>query len=414
MSYASRLKSRQNPKSSDAEPSSNFRAWNRRSSSSKKIPFDKNDESSSGSPRVFPPNVKFALKMSQGIIMDFQKQDGSWYRGVFQKCTPGELHFGWVQRLDSNEVEPYIQEYSIPMQHVLQLRYSFPPVQNEIGSSGSRESVKGFRTDVEISRVENRIENRVLQRFECDTNDQLLTLEEYNEDKEWDQFEENEKVFGVKSTYNELLYTEKIDFTDPNFSIKEKKAAAIAYEILNQVPESIHVAEERDVQVKSLLDEESRYSTVLSDAEAKASENVSTLPSTKSPEQKTVSKKALNPNAPAFEFNIDAKPFEPEPSAMDNVLFHVAPMYPPESYAFIPNIPAYPAVIPLDASAMPPVYVPPIYAQPLPVDGSGMFQPQRGRGGYRGGYRGRGGFGRGGHPGYNRHKPETRAKPENQ
>jgi PAB1-binding protein PBP1 len=48
----------------------------------------------------------------------------------------------------------------------------------------------------------------------------------------WDQFETNKKMFGVTTSFDEDLYTTKIDRTAADFKEKERKAQALADEIM--------------------------------------------------------------------------------------------------------------------------------------------------------------------------------------
>ncbi|CAG9328278.1 PBP1_1 [Blepharisma stoltei] len=64
-------------------------------------------------------------------------------------------------------------------------------------------SFKKFKTDKEISRSRSNKE-RELERFECEGEEDTL---DQNNIKGWNQFEFNEKNFGVKSTYDEKYYT---------------------------------------------------------------------------------------------------------------------------------------------------------------------------------------------------------------
>ena len=48
----------------------------------------------------------------------------------------------------------------------------------------------------------------------------------------WDQFAANEKLFGVKPVFDEDAYTTKLDRNAVDFKEREKKAQAIANEIL--------------------------------------------------------------------------------------------------------------------------------------------------------------------------------------
>jgi len=55
----------------------------------------------------------------------------------------------------------------------------------------------------------------------------------------WDQFATNEKLFNVKTTFNEELYTTKLDRTGADFDAKQKKAEKIANEINGVRPPTI-------------------------------------------------------------------------------------------------------------------------------------------------------------------------------
>jgi len=61
----------------------------------------------------------------------------------------------------------------------------------------------------------------------------------------WDQFAENERLFGLKTDYDENIYTTAIDKSHPQY--KERLAAAErkAREIERSAPTTSHVAEER-------------------------------------------------------------------------------------------------------------------------------------------------------------------------
>jgi len=48
----------------------------------------------------------------------------------------------------------------------------------------------------------------------------------------WDQFAINEQMFGITTSFNEDLYTTKLDRNAPDFKEKEKKAQRIASEIM--------------------------------------------------------------------------------------------------------------------------------------------------------------------------------------
>lgn len=48
----------------------------------------------------------------------------------------------------------------------------------------------------------------------------------------WDQFAANEKLFGVKTNFDEDVYTTKLDRSAADFKERERKAQRIANEII--------------------------------------------------------------------------------------------------------------------------------------------------------------------------------------
>ena len=80
----------------------------------------------------------------------------------------------------------------------------------------------------------------------------------------WDQFATNERMFGVKSSYREELYTTKLDRSHPEFEKKLRHADTIAREIEGKVSSNPHIQEERNQKVDdSGIDEEDKYAGVI-------------------------------------------------------------------------------------------------------------------------------------------------------
>ncbi|GMN36909.1 hypothetical protein TIFTF001_006386 [Ficus carica] len=79
----------------------------------------------------------------------------------------------------------------------------------------------------------------------------------------WNQFEANEALFGVKSTFNEELYTTKLE-KGPLTRDLEKEALRLAREIENEETYDLHLAEERGLHLGENfdIDEEARFSSV--------------------------------------------------------------------------------------------------------------------------------------------------------
>ncbi|XP_073013475.1 polyadenylate-binding protein-interacting protein 4-like [Typha latifolia] len=86
--------------------------------------------------------------------------------------------------------------------------------------------------------------------------------------RNWDQFQTNETLFGVKSTFNEELYTTKLE-RGPRMRDLEREASRIAREIEGEETEDLHLAEERGIYFDEEfdLDEEIRYSAVCRDVD---------------------------------------------------------------------------------------------------------------------------------------------------
>lgn len=79
---------------------------------------------------------------------------------------------------------------------------------------------------------------------------------------DWDQFSANENKFNVKASFDENLYTTKLDMSSIDLS-RRVEAERIAREIVSQTSSNMHVVEERNQASDTDFDEEDRYSGVL-------------------------------------------------------------------------------------------------------------------------------------------------------
>ena len=132
-------------------------------------------------------------------------------------------------------------------------------------------SKTGFRTDTEISQA-GRLDERALQKWD-DVGEALeeTNLETSNSAQGWDQFAANEARFGIKSNYEETLYTTKLDRSGKDFKQREREADRIAREILEQGSDNVHLAEERNQVDASEINEEDKYGAVVRNTNADAS-----------------------------------------------------------------------------------------------------------------------------------------------
>lgn len=64
-------------------------------------------------------------------------------------------------------------------------------------------------------------------------------------DGSWDQFAANEALFGLKTDYDENIYTTSIDRSHPKYQQRLAEADKLARDIENSVATNSHIAEER-------------------------------------------------------------------------------------------------------------------------------------------------------------------------
>ena len=123
-----------------------------------------------------------------------------------------------------------------------------------------------FQTDVEISAAHGGDGiSRSLQKWSDDgatATEDLLAPGGRGDGGKWDQFATNEAKFGLKTSYDEELYTTKLDRSRPDFAAKEKEAERLAAEIMGQATTDAHLAEERGQHDDSGQNEEDKYGAV--------------------------------------------------------------------------------------------------------------------------------------------------------
>ena len=106
-------------------------------------------------------------------------------------------------------------------------------------------SSTGFRTDTDIS-GNLALRERQLQRWTSNAeNDVDLSLEGSESGGAWDQFKANEQLFGLKSDYDENIYTTRIDRSNPSYREREAAAIRVAQDIEGTSTSNTHVREER-------------------------------------------------------------------------------------------------------------------------------------------------------------------------
>ncbi|ORX60247.1 hypothetical protein DM01DRAFT_1370840 [Hesseltinella vesiculosa] len=154
-----------------------------------------------------------------------------------------------------------------------------------------------FKTDADISNRDYK--ERELHKWNPDVGDGevLEALEDITENHSgsWDQFAANEKLFGLKTDFDEEIYTTRLDRSAPDFKDREKWAIEKANEIQKSTTNNPHLLEERNMAVPndSGMDEEDRYGAVIRDP------NVYVPPAMrKQPAQQKTSFTNLPPDSP--------------------------------------------------------------------------------------------------------------------
>lgn len=117
----------------------------------------------------------------------------------------------------------------------------------------------GIRTDTEIS-GNLAFRERQLQPWTSNAETDVdLSLEASESGRKWDQFKANEQLFGVKSDYDENIYTTRIDRSNPSYREREAAAIRLAQDIEGTPTTNAHVREERGMtEEDGGLDEEDK------------------------------------------------------------------------------------------------------------------------------------------------------------
>lgn len=255
---------------------------------SKPTPAPQNLTTSSGetqSPmKHLNDRMMFLLANLAGLLANITLKNGEKYTGVFSGTSldPAEVRyvFKMVRRVQTagdqqvNGVSEAAEDYvGVGDNHVMTfdigdvadlcvgnvvLDKSQVKPQNGLSSS--------FRTDADIS-GNLAIRERDLQPWEPSSDANVnLSLEDSGKPG-WDQFKTNERLFGVKSDYDENIYTTTIDRNNPLYQERAARADRIAREIESSSALNAHVSEERGhiLPDDKGMDEEEKYSGVRRD-----------------------------------------------------------------------------------------------------------------------------------------------------
>lgn len=216
-----------------------------------------------------------------GHHVEVQVLDGSVFSGIFH-ATNAEKDFGIVLKMarlikDASRGQkntfdgvskPPSKTLIIPAKEFVQVIAKGVPITRDgLASELQREKQQELLIDSYISQSRRVEMERELEPWVPDDSDpgcpELENVFDVQWDRGWDQFEANETLFGVKSTFSEDLYTTKLE-KGPQMKDLEREALRIAREIEGEDTHDLHLAEERGLKLheKFEIDEETRFSSV--------------------------------------------------------------------------------------------------------------------------------------------------------
>ncbi|XP_027125864.1 polyadenylate-binding protein-interacting protein 3 isoform X2 [Coffea arabica] len=216
-----------------------------------------------------------------GHQVEVQVVDGSAFSGILH-ATNAEKDFGIVlkmarlvrdgsrgqKNMTDSINKPPSKTLIIPAKELVQVIAKGVPVTRDgLGNELQRDKHQEILIDSFISQSRRAEMDRELERWVPEDDDpvcpELENIFDGHWDRGWDQFQANETLFGVKSTFNEELYTTKLE-KGPQMKELEREALRIAREIEGEDTHDLHLAEERGLQLheKFEVDEETKFSSV--------------------------------------------------------------------------------------------------------------------------------------------------------
>ncbi|KAI9472063.1 MAG: hypothetical protein EXX96DRAFT_622243 [Benjaminiella poitrasii] len=225
------------------------------------------------STKLMHDRMLFLLGNLIGTVVEVTVKDGSKFKGIFHGAsTEGEL--GIALKLAQKIYDPSspIEKDKTnpnPIKNTL-LIFSKDLVEmnaeNLDLTTSETPDRNTFKTDSDISGKLD-IRERELHKWTPDDALGLLEgdLESSNDKGNWDQFAANEKLFGLKTDFDEEIYTTPLNRSAPGYKDREKRAIQVANEIQKSTATNIHILEERGVSIDG-MDEEDLYGAVVRDS----------------------------------------------------------------------------------------------------------------------------------------------------
>lgn len=220
----------------------------------------------------------YAMLVGQMVVVSLQ--NGERHVGVVSAATVERDDSGLVLMMAQSMVNTesgviqwggVVPSLVVPGADLLEVDASAVKQSSPAEVQAAQRRVSGFRTDTEISSSASASsDGRALQRWDDGGAPETASLEQSTDSGPWDQFAANEARFGVKSDYEETMYTTKLDRSGKDFKSREKEAERLAKEILESSTANVHMAEERNQVDQKDMDEEDRFGAVVREERAPA------------------------------------------------------------------------------------------------------------------------------------------------
>ncbi|KAI5059890.1 hypothetical protein GOP47_0024310 [Adiantum capillus-veneris] len=258
-----------------------------KSSGDSKVEASAGGESRDGGQEPLNQHLLYLTACLIGQLVEVQVKNGSIYSGVFHTAS-AEKDYGVVLKIArlvrdglsrgkselmaKDSTKRPVKTLVIQAKDLVQINAKDVPVSGELLQNGrARENRAEIVTDSFLSQGRHGEVERELKPWTPDNDDfrdlGLDSTFQNTWNRNWDQFEINKTLFGVKSTFDEELYTTKLN-RGPQLREREREAWRIAREIEAQSTKNLHVVEERTTDDFDVLDEESKFSSVLRSSDA--------------------------------------------------------------------------------------------------------------------------------------------------
>ncbi|KAF8388763.1 hypothetical protein HHK36_025443 [Tetracentron sinense] len=217
-----------------------------------------------------------------GQHVEVQVKNGSIFSGIFH-ATNAETDFGIILKMarltkdgpfrGQKPISDFVSKAPsktliIPAKDLVQVIAKGVSVTEDGLTNGlQREKRQDIMIDSFISKSHFVDLERELEPWTPDEDDpqcpELENIFDGTWNRSWDQFQTNEALFGLKSTFDEELYTTKLE-KGPQTRDLEREALRIAREIEGEETQDLHLAEERGLHFHDNfdIDEETRFSSV--------------------------------------------------------------------------------------------------------------------------------------------------------